>query len=118
MANYDEAAGRERRRHTRFPCDGFAEVFAFRSKALFRGRLKDISHSGCFVLTRAHLNLPRLAEVEIRFAAHEHKFKVLARVTDVRPGKGAGINFVSEDPRLDQTFHNMIERLLQESNSP
>ena len=112
MANYDEAAGRERRRHRRFPCDGFAEVVAFRSKALFRGRLKDISPTGCFVETRAHLNLPRLAEVEVRFAACGRKFKVLARVMDVRPGMGAGFSFLSEDPRLDHTFRSMFERLL------
>ena len=96
MANSDEAAGRERRRHKRFPCDGFAEVVAFRSRVLFRGRLKDISQSGCFVETRAHLNLPRLTEVEVRFTACGHKFKVLARVTDVRPGKGAGFSFLSD----------------------
>jgi len=118
MANQNETAGREQRRHKRFPCDGFAEVVAFRSKVLFRGRLRDISQSGCFVETRAHLNLPRLAEVEVRFGSCGLKFKVLARVMDVRPGKGAGFTFLSELPRLDQTFHNMIEHLhAQESAS-
>src|SRR5258708_1502954 len=112
MANQNDAVGRERRRHKRFPCDGFAEGVAFRSKALFRGRLKDISQSGCFVETRAHLNLPRLAEVEVRFTAFGLKVKVLAKVMNLRPGKGAGFSFLSEDPRLDQAFHSMIERLL------
>jgi hypothetical protein len=84
---------------------------------LFRGRLRDISQSGCFVETRAHLNLPRLAEVEVRFAACGLKLTVLARVMNVRPGKGAGFNFLSEDPRLDQTFHNMIERLLAQEST-
>jgi hypothetical protein len=107
----DQSAGSERRRHRRFPCEGFAEVVAFRAKGLFRGRLKDISESGCFIETRARLNLPRLAEVEVRFTAPGIKLAVLARVMDVRPGKGAGFEFLPGDPRLDQGFRNMIERL-------
>jgi hypothetical protein len=111
MADHGDGAGSERRRHRRFPVEGFAEVIAFRAKGLFRGRLKDISESGCFIETRAHLNLPRLAEVEIRITAPGIKLSVLGRVMDVRPGKGAGFEFLRGDPRLDHSFHNMIERL-------
>ena len=111
MADQGSGAGSERRRHKRFPCEGFAEVVAFRAKGLFRGRLKDISESGCFIETSARLNLPRLAEVEIRFTAPGIKLSVLGRVMDVQPGKGAGFEFLPGDPRLDHSFHNMIDRL-------
>jgi hypothetical protein len=111
MAEQGDGTGSERRRHRRFPCEGFAEVVAFRVKGLFRGRLKDISESGCFIETRAHLNLPRLAEVEIRFTALGTKLAVLGRVMVVLPGKGAGFEFLPGDPRLGQSFSNMIERL-------
>jgi hypothetical protein len=103
--------GAEQRRHRRFPCEGFAEVVSFRPHLLFRGRLRDISHSGCFVETRAHLNLPRMAEVEIRFTVCGLKHAALARVMDVRPGKGAGFEFLPQDPRLDQSFKKVIDGL-------
>jgi len=86
-------------------------VVAFQLNVLFRGKLSDISQSGCFIETRAHLNLPRLAEVEVRFTTGGLKMAALARVMVVRPGKGAGFEFLSVDPRLDQRFHKMIERL-------
>ena len=114
MASQNEAAGVDRRRHRRFPCEGFAEVVGFRPQVLFRGKIRDISKSGCFIETRAHLNLPRLSEVEIRFTVSELRQSALARVMDVRPGKGAGFEFLPGDPRLDQGFHQMIERLLTE----
>jgi hypothetical protein len=111
MANQNEGSGMDRRKHKRYPCEGFAEVVGFRPHVLFRGRVRDISQSGCFVETRAHLNLPRLAEVEVRFTVCGLRQSALARVMDVRPGKGAGFEFLSTDPRLDHGFQKMIERL-------
>lgn len=111
MANQDEQVGSERRRHRRFPCEGFAEVVAIRASVVFRGKLKDISQSGCYIETRAHLNLPRLAEVEVRFTAFGRKLTALAKVMDIRPGKGAGFEFLPCDSRLDQRFLKMIEQL-------
>jgi hypothetical protein len=35
----------------------------------------------------------------------------LARVMEVRPGKGVGIEFLPGDPRMDQQFHELLERL-------
>src|ERR1700738_3489450 len=98
MTNQSDGGGRDRRRHKRFPCEGFAEVVAFRLNILFRGKVRDVSQSGCFVETRAHLKLPRFAEVEVRFTACGLKLAALARVMDVRPGQGAGFEFLPADP--------------------
>ena len=117
MANQSEKVGSERRRHKRFPCEGLAEVAAFRAKIVFRGRLTDLSESGCFIETRARLNLPRLTEVEVRFTACGLRLNVLARVMAVRPGKGAGFEFLPGDPRLGQTFSDVIERLLAQESA-
>lgn len=111
MADQTEDAGVEHRRHPRFPCEGFAEVVGFRPHVLFRGRIRDISQSGCFIETRAHLNLPRLAEVEIRFTVRGLKQAALARVMDVRAGRGAGFEFLLQDPRLDQSFKKILDGL-------
>jgi hypothetical protein len=92
-------------------------VVAFRSNALFRGKIRDISQSGCFIETRARLNLPRLAEVEVRFTARGHKQSALARVMVVRPGMGAGFEFLPGDPRLDKSFQSMIDRLQAQAST-
>lgn len=111
METQEPVTGKERRRHERFACDGLAEVVVFDSEVLFRGEIRDISLTGCYIATRAQLNLKRFAEVELRFSANGQRLSSLARVMDVRPGKGVGIEFVSGDPRMDQRFHQLLERL-------
>jgi PilZ domain len=111
MANEDTSRGSERRRHTRYACDGRAEVVVFRPDLLFRGEVKDISRTGCYIATRARLNLKKFAEIELRFSANGQHLSSLARVMDVRPGQGVGIEFLPGDPRMDQEFHELLERL-------
>jgi hypothetical protein len=36
---------------------------------------------------------------------------VLARVMVIRPGRGAGFEFLSSDPRLSRAFHQLVEVL-------
>jgi hypothetical protein len=110
------AAGRERRRHQRFACDGLAEVVAFNPEVLFRGEVKDVSLTGCYIATRAHLRLKRFAEIELRFSADGHQVSSLARVMEVRPGKGVGVEFLAGDPRLDEQFHRLIDRLKEKAS--
>ena len=111
MANDDTGTGSERRRHARYACDGRAEVVVFRPELLFRGEVKDISRTGCYIATRARLNLKKFAEIELRFSANGQHLSSLARVMDVRPGQGVGIEFLPGDPRMDQEFHELLERL-------
>ena len=111
MDDEGRAAGRERRRHERFACEGFAEVVAFSPELLFRGEVTDISLTGCFVATRARLKLKRFAEIELRFSASGQHLSSLARVMDVRPGKGVGVEFLAGDPRMSKRFHEVMERL-------
>jgi len=111
MENHEPATEKERRRHDRLACDGLAEVVVFHSDMLFRGEIRDISVTGCYIATRAQLNLKRFAEVELRFSANGQRLSSLARVMAVRPGKGVGIEFVAGDPRMDKRFHQLLERL-------
>ena len=111
MENEEAASGRERRRHERFACDGFAEVVVFDPELLFRGKIKDISVTGCYVATPARLNLKRFAEIELRFSANGQYLSSLARVMDVRPGKGVGVEFLPGDPRMTKRFRDLMEEL-------
>ena len=60
---------------------------------------------------RRGLNLKRHAEIELRFSANGQHLSSLARVMDIRPGKGVGIEFLRGDPRMDREFRELIERL-------
>lgn len=118
VANEEAAAASERRRNARFACDGRAEVVVFRPDSLFRREVKDISLTGCYIATRARLNLKRFAEIEVRFSANGQHISSLARVMEVRPGKGVGIEFLPGDPRRDQQFHELLERLRAAADTP
>ena len=83
----------------------------FRPELFFRGEVKDISRTGCYIATRARLNLKRSAEIELRFSVNGQHLSSLARVMEVRPGKGVGIEFLPGDPRMDEQFHELLERL-------
>ncbi len=111
-----EAEERDRRRHERYACDGFAEVVAFRPELLFRGEVKDISQTGCYITTRARLNLKRFAEIELRFSANGQYLSCLARVMDVRQGRGVGIEFVPGDPRIDEQIQELMEQLKEHAH--
>jgi len=111
MENGEAAHGRERRRHQRFACEGSAEVVAFNPELLFRGEVKDISLTGCYIATRARLNLKRFAEIELRFSANGRHLSSLARVMDVRPGKGLGVEFLPGDPRMDKRVRELMDQL-------
>jgi hypothetical protein len=113
-----EPAEREKRRHERFSCDGFAEVVVFRPELLFRGEIRDISLTGCYITTRAHLNLRRFAEIELRFSANGRQLTSLARVTNVRQGKGVGVEFLPGDPRMREQFLELIEQLKAQCRGP
>ena len=84
----------------------------FQPELLFRGEVKDISLTGCYIATRARLNLKRFAEIELRFSANGQQLSSLARVMDVRPGRGLGVEFLPGDPRMNKRLRDLIEQLL------
>ena len=106
-----ETSGRERRRHERFVCDNMAEILVSDPELLFRGEVKDISTSGCYVATRARLTLRRFAEVELRFSANGYQMTSMARVVEVRPGRGLGVEFLPGDAKMSKRFRDFLEQL-------
>jgi len=89
---------REQRRHPRYACEGYAEVFLPHGGLLFRGRILDLSMSGCYIET-ALLNLERGTQVEVYFVTNQLQFRVLGNVAVVRRKRGAGIAFLNVSPR-------------------
>ena len=114
-ANEKRPEGRERRQSRRFSCGGFAEVFSNETGNLFRGEIRDISQTGCYIMTRVRLKLERLAEVDVVFVLNKRRFQTLARVMDVRPGKGLGLEFVLSEPGTEESIKDLLQVLANEA---
>lgn len=106
-----------RRRHPRYTCKGRAEVCVPHGGLLFRGKIIDLSSSGCFIETAA-LNLERGTPVEIFFVARQLQFRIAGRIAVLHPKKGAGITFDSLGPRYAREITALIAELKAISEPP
>src|ERR1700750_2961639 len=84
----------ERRLHTRYAVDAWAEVLVKDGTMLFRGRVLDVSVGGCYIETEAKLKLAPGTPVEMVFRMNDDVFRCDAMSRMVRT-KGAGFLFAS-----------------------
>ena len=99
----------ERRRHTRYAVDAWAEVMVKDGRMLFRGRVLDLSIGGCYIETEAKLRLAPGTPVEMVFRLNDSVFRCDATSRMVRT-KGAGFLFEG----MDLTTQIELERLIGE----
>ena len=100
-------ASRERRLSTRVGCKGFADVFVIKMGYLFRGEIRDISETGCYIMTNARMQLKLLTEVDLLFVLNNRKYQTLARVIKIRPRKGVGLEFLFSDQSAEESFKEL-----------
>lgn len=105
------AGGLERRRQQRFDCEGPAEVVALDSGELYRREVRDLSLSGCYILSGVRLDLDRRADVELHLRVQEGTLSTPARVIVVRPESGAAFEFLPVDPEMRNALLAVIRRL-------
>jgi hypothetical protein len=86
----------------------FVEAVVDRHGSMFRGTIRDISQTGCYIETRARLNLQRLTRVDMRIMVQKSCYHASARVMDVRPGKGLGLEFELADARAEEWIRELI----------
>ena len=99
-----------RRRHSRYACDGRAEVFLPHGGMLLRGRILNLSLSGCFV-EAASITLERGTRVEVHFTTRQLQFRVVGNVAAAHPRRGAGIAFHDLSPRTTRQINDLILEL-------
>jgi c-di-GMP-binding flagellar brake protein YcgR len=100
----------ERRQHTRYAVDAWAEVMVKDGTMLFRGRVLDVSVGGCYIETEAKLKLAPGTPVEIVFRMTDEVFRCEAIIRMVRT-KGAGFRFVNQDARMQRELERLIQEL-------
>ncbi|MGA3159652.1 MAG: PilZ domain-containing protein [Terracidiphilus sp.] len=107
----DRTEGKERRRSRRHNCEGFAEAWVLNPESLFRGEIRDISQSGCFIRSKARLSLVRHTIVDLRFTIMNGHYRAATRVINIRPGKGVGLEFIFPDSQPAEWLKNLLEKL-------
>lgn len=99
-----------RRRHPRYPCEGSAEVFVPQGALLFKGKILDLSLSGCFIETPV-LNLERGTHVEVSFTAHRMQFRLAGHIVVLYRKRGAGIAFHNVSERRARQISDLLREL-------
>jgi hypothetical protein len=99
----------DRRKHTRYAVDAWAEVLVKDGTMLFRGRVLDVSVGGCYIETEARLRLAPGTPVEMVFRLNDDVFRCEATSRMVRT-KGAGFLFSN----LGTETQMELERLIRE----
>jgi c-di-GMP-binding flagellar brake protein YcgR len=100
----------ERRLHTRYAVDAWAEVLVKDGTMLFRGRVLDVSVGGCYIETEAKLKLAPGTPVEMVFRVNDDVFRCDAMSRMVRT-RGAGFLFASLDARMQRELNRLIHEL-------
>jgi c-di-GMP-binding flagellar brake protein YcgR len=100
----------ERRQHTRYAVDAWAEVMVKDGRMLFRGRVLDISAGGCYIETEARLRLAPGTPVEIVFRLNDEVFRCDATSRMIRT-KGAGFLFSNLDTKVEMELKRLIREL-------
>jgi hypothetical protein len=114
----DSAGGKERRLSRRHDCEGIAEAWVKNPESLFRCEVRDISQTGCFIKTKERLSLVPHSTVDLLFTIRNGHYRASARVIDVRPGKGVGIEFTFPDSQPPKWLKNLLEGLMPASAKP
>ena len=112
------AGGIERRRSRRYDCEGYVKAWVSDHESPIYGEILNISQTGCFISTKAQLNLAHFATVDIHFTIHNDHYRTIARIIDVRQGKGAGLEFIFPDSQPAEWLKNLLERLRATADTP
>lgn len=100
----------ERRKHTRYAVDAWAEVMVADGRMLFRGRVLDVSVGGCYIETEARLRLAPGTPVEVIFRLNDEVFRCDATTRMIRT-KGAGFLFSNLNVKMQMELERLIREL-------
>jgi hypothetical protein len=104
----------EQRRHPRYRCEGRAEVLLPHGGMLIRGRILNLSVSGCFIEAPT-ITLERGTHVEVFFESKQLQFRVAGSIAILHPRSGVGILFMHVSFRVATQLQSLIAELAEAS---
>lgn len=99
------------RKNERFEVDGHAEVRVHSNtmgNSVLRGRILDISTSGCYIQTMARVPIPPETEVNIDFSVYGYVFRVKAASRFAKSKVGIGFRFLPMDELTKQRLYMVL----------
>lgn len=102
------------RHEKRFPVTGHVEVIVNGGKSLFRGRIVNISRSGCFVSTPPSVSLHSGIPVEIVVAVKGTVLRLSAEARFSKPKDGIGFLFTEMSGATRGKLSDLIASLQAE----
>jgi c-di-GMP-binding flagellar brake protein YcgR len=100
-----------RRKTQRFPCEGAAEVIVLGGALRFTGEVRDLSATGCCVLTKVIFTLERGTQVEVTLVVNRIHFRVAAGVRSNRYTRCVGLEFMNVSARCARYIQELIAEL-------
>jgi hypothetical protein len=110
------AAGNDRRRTPRFRCEGTGEVIVLGGALCFRGKVRDLSVTGCYLTTDVLFTLERGTQVEVALVVNRVHFRVAAGVRASHKVKGVGLEFMNVSPRCAAYIRDLVLELEAKEN--
>jgi hypothetical protein len=98
----------DRRGSVRICCTGFAEGVSLNPSHLFRGEIRNVSETGCFISLRVAVNLAPGTCVQLRFKMGHAEYSALARVVQSLPSNGIRMRFVAIDPAFTDRMRHIL----------
>jgi PilZ domain len=107
----EASGGAEQRNEERYPVLGDAEVFVIGGMSMFRGRVLNISSSGCYVQTIAWAQLPPETTVEVLLVLQGNVVRALAEARYSESRVGLGLRFVSMELAMRRRLDTLLASL-------
>jgi hypothetical protein len=116
------ASGTQYRQDTRYEVEGDAEVFVKTGSmgtTLLRGRILDLSSTGCFIQTMARVMIKPGTVVQLLFSIYGTSFRIDATSRYARMRVGVGFRFLEMDEPTHKRLHAVLgdirSRLIDEN---
>jgi hypothetical protein len=106
--------GAERRRDERYAVHGDAEILVTGGMSMFRGRIVNISATGCYVQTVAWVRLPPRTSVELVFVVKGHAVRARAEACYSESKIGLGLRFLVMEEPMQRRLDNVLAGLRRE----
>jgi hypothetical protein len=111
MAAQASPGGAERREEERYAVDWDADIFIPERTTMFRGRVINLSQSGCYVQTVAWVRVPPTTVVELVIKVDGRLIRVQAEARYAQSRTGVGLRFRALEKEVRQRLDWVIEEL-------
>lgn len=111
MQDDETGRGRDRREFSRLRCQGAAEMRTLPNGALEKGRVVNLSRSGCCFIADGALAIDAGRTIELHMKVRGTDFRVVGGIRYTQEQKKAGIEFLALSERNGELIEELVSEL-------